>query len=1148
MFATPGASPLQTSLLNVSSRRSLHTSSRATPSVANRSQRAGQAIKETAHHVVKALNSPVPVQVQETLRGDLSSVSVRLHESGWAWLVCGRSRRLLLWRYGPKETAARCFQLSLPLHSSEWNADLIVVCGKLSSTCVGVLAVSGDGHIYYWDNALRERSAPSSDGTVDVGSGHVIVSRPVLQDSRAVLLTSKGSLLLIQPPSNSQGSLSARTLHTPQGILSGFGRRVSSLFFGSAGGGDQSSVEGRSIAVLHSHSGTSCHLFVLVSSSLQLLQKWVIEDRREQMVYELSLEPVIGAPVIQRDWFKGQQVSLKVWAVDVAVAQEHVVVLFAVGVEGSSVAEFGLALFNADCDSPPNAPESLIQLNHKISHQGGEVSSIYSVSLHSSQSSPSVAVHNKNTLLLNILSADDATTDVVGFPPSTSILGKGVLEGHVVLFSTVHGVISIHLTLTSPLPPSSTSQPSSQSHTSVTAPLVVASSLPSSSSSSSSQRSLPPEVVAEAVETLKDAFLQYLEGNITEASVSSHQLFSSDTYATGGGDVLGPGCDGLGDLAVKTLSEMVLNDQPAHDPRWGDNRECLTGGSVVILYQLESKQTAHVRLMQFIGDCGLLKKLSCVTVRGQPMRTTHLLCEHTEKIVAAIALRKAHNQVVDQGMKLCVDQRSGHLLLRPGLSHQDLFYTEVVQLDSLFPPLLSLLTSRLASVSHPKERLQLVLSAGVAVESMLREAVQYRQSKSHLYSPSVPPDPTSLPPFSPWTASSGSTGVRACLCQLLEMLYEAAVRDADTQQEIGEVWEVSVGLCDVLLGGYLDQMLSMEQNPALSGELVQVRKQFETSRKRFLSPLLEHGQFDQSIELAEKYHDFHLLVHLCESAGDRDRLKTYIVRFSEQGFAEFLFKRHLDQGNIEELLSYSKDFPEQLAKFLEPHDNIGWLHHVAAQDYHMAHETLQRLAQKEDKFVGRKKTQLSLSKLALLASGPEDEEGDTGRLNRELGIIEYQRNIPDCVLEELGILDMETMLPLSPGEIVELYVGERNRHASEADFLNALDLLQIAYEDRQSEGFTELKTYIWSQAALRDDWSQMSTDDPLGQIPHTLFFKVVLAAFCKGCDLGCVLPSVEELLSSPSLLEAGVAQGTHFRFLLTAGFEQLERLQSSEMA
>ena len=73
---------------------------------------------------------------------------------------------------------------------------------------------------------------------------------------------------------------------------------------------------------------------------------------------------------------------------------------------------------------------------------------------------------------------------------------------------------------------------------------------------------------------------------------------------------------------------------------------------------------------------------------------------------------------------------------------------------------------------------------------------------------------------------------------------------------------------------------------------------------------------------------------------------------------------------------------------------------------------------------------------------------------------------------------METMLPLSPEEIVEvsilmsyqgllpvnmnslrqLYVGERNKNASEADFLNALDLLQIAYEVR----FTVIDMYILS--------------------------------------------------------------------------------------
>ena len=201
-----------------------------------------------------------------------------------------------------------------------------------------MLAASADGHLYYWDNALRERSAPSSNGTVDVGSGHVIVSRPVLQDSRAALFTSGGGLFLVQLPSSSvvwgelylcswdlfgemvislkfglfiivytkvclslkfpsllnktlkdaahffyflcysfmlsslssQSSLSARALHVPQGILSGFGRRVSSLFFGgSSGGGGEQGLEGRSMAVRDSLTG--CR-----SASLPLVVEYFI--------------------------------------------------------------------------------------------------------------------------------------------------------------------------------------------------------------------------------------------------------------------------------------------------------------------------------------------------------------------------------------------------------------------------------------------------------------------------------------------------------------------------------------------------------------------------------------------------------------------------------------------------------------------------------------------------------------------------------------------------------------------------------------------------------------------------------------------------------------------------------------------------------
>lgn len=101
MFATPkqtgraslfGRTPLHAA---ASGRRSLQPTPRSTPGIANRcaecvcatigntertciyvavscrSLRAEQVLEETALHVVKALNAPVPVQVQEALRGNL---------------------------------------------------------------------------------------------------------------------------------------------------------------------------------------------------------------------------------------------------------------------------------------------------------------------------------------------------------------------------------------------------------------------------------------------------------------------------------------------------------------------------------------------------------------------------------------------------------------------------------------------------------------------------------------------------------------------------------------------------------------------------------------------------------------------------------------------------------------------------------------------------------------------------------------------------------------------------------------------------------------------------------------------------------------------------------------------------------------------
>ena len=103
----------------------------------------------------------------------------------------------------------------------------------------------------------------------------------------------------------------------------------------------------------------------------------------------------------------------------------------------------------------------------------------------------------------------------------------------------------------------------------------------------------------------------------------------------------------------------------------------------------------------------------------------------------------------------------------------------------------------------------------------------------------------------------------------------------------------------------------------------------------FLTPssAVESDQYQLAVELGEKYKDFHVLVHLCESLGDMAKLREYMTRYEAHGFSDFLFKQYLDQGKLKKLLSFSESFPTELSAFLKPHDSLSWLHHTATKEY-----------------------------------------------------------------------------------------------------------------------------------------------------------------------------------------------------------------------
>ena len=98
-------------------------------------------------------------------------------------------------------------------------------------------------------------------------------------------------------------------------------------------------------------------------------------------------------------------------------------------------------------------------------------------------------------------------------------------------------------------------------------------------------------------------------------------------------------------------------------------------------------------------------------------------------------------------------------------------------------------------------------------------------------------------------------------------------------------------------------------------------------------PPVESDQYQLAVELGEKYKDFHVLVHLCESLGDTAKLQEYMTRYEAHGFSDFLFKQYLDQGKLKKLLSFSETFPAELSSFLKPHDSLSWLHHTATKEY-----------------------------------------------------------------------------------------------------------------------------------------------------------------------------------------------------------------------
>lgn len=110
---------------------------------------------------------------------------------------------------------------------------------------------------------------------------------------------------------------------------------------------------------------------------------------------------------------------------------------------------------------------------------------------------------------------------------------------------------------------------------------------------------------------------------------------------------------------------------------------------------------------------------------------------------------------------------------------------------------------------------------------------------------------------------------------------------------------------------------------------------------------------------------------------------------------------------------------EELDLLLREHPSLSWLHDLARQHYIQASDTLRSLARAETRLLQRKKTQLSLAKLCLLASSKLAPDTAEDELSAQLSLIAFQENLPESLITSYGY-DVDNMRLFLPSELIKV--------------------------------------------------------------------------------------------------------------------------------
>ncbi|XP_061388320.1 nuclear pore complex protein Nup133 [Musca vetustissima] len=1044
---------------------------------------------------------------------------------------------------------AQCRELTLPHCDIGHKASLVSVFlseGQQMASCV---AVSPTGDVRYWPSIAHDGSSVDLTNILDGQEFDFMLTLPPQHMPMSYLLvTTTCSLVLLQLQlQNGRHVLQHKTIRQPSGFLGGIGKKFASIIIGMNSGNDK---ENKFVAVAYDQKACGDREAVISVLADRWIQRWRLNHsgNNEQLLFEDGeIIRKIRDEFLQKFWNVRDSAYVDLHLLDMRIYENKTYILAgAINTPHTPQMYYGIAVLTTTNEGM-----------HLQSFVPLKLSQFYSVSTENECMSlrfiicrTHIYIYNEKVVyplsLANIQMGEIDAEKIEFHLQDDRILSAAVCGQIPLIFSRTHGLVSItpgdfdsaemmvNMTSGSPDLFSPIATAAAVGDTSLREQSVLSTSMSNVNEQNLYMYELDPDSIysefKDDVSQLKAAFIYRLKRNTAMCNTILNELLRNNVEPNTAGKLSEAA---QLDRMVITIAEDLAEDVPASDPRWEQLFEESTAhkhalgssSSLQIITQLKEKNLALRHFVEFLHATGLWDKLSAIPSAGGSVLkpTCFVISDINERIIAAIALRSIqnkYNKLIDEAINLLVQRWQE----RPqgNLTAQDLFYVRICKFQEILQAFCDLADGRIDTQHQTSSLASFIHDINVVVLHIVSEVMNFREQNATVYS--LPADKMDTYEYLPWTAMSGNIGMRDALSHLIDVSVKYGAHgtsDPDLRQRL---YQQILELIDIVLDGrkqYLDSVRDTEKFNVL-------QQQFESQRRALISILLDDQQYEAVAKLAEKYLDFQSLVILCDVTNNQERLDAYIKKYEEYDFSQFAINWHLRQNRQGEVFERFKGNQAALSQFMRDHPTLGWIQLVFNGDFERASKTLFQLAQTETEFVQRKKSMLSLAKLAAFAAADSDVSLQLETINAELNIVDYQEQLSDHLLQAFGY-EVENQKVLRIEEIINLFIADEHDAATEFDFRKALELLNYL------EDPFEARHKIWCSAILRDNWTQYDTNTAIDYIQNLMFFKLIELCHLMDGDFETFLPPMEEFLNSSDLEE--LVNNKSFQYLLKLTYE-----------